>query len=243
MNTTLFGRVVFGASSVLYGIIALLWHDVDTWQALAKFWSLPLGTVVGDAVMVALIAGGVALLIPRSARLASIVLFVAYSLCALICIPGTLAGLKQFISYDPFFEQVAMVSGALAVIAATGAERRSAYYMTARIGLGLATVVFMVAQLMFLKFTASLVPSWLPPGQMFWTILTTIAFGLAAIALLANVKARLAASLMTAMLVLFGLLVWVPALVGHPQSHGNWSEFAINFQIAGAAWLVAQERS
>ena len=74
---------------------------------------------------------------------------------------------------------------------------------------------------------------------MFWTILTTIAFGLAAVAILINRQARLAMRLMTLMLALFGLLVWVPALIAHPEAHGNWSEFALNFLITGAAWLVS----
>ena len=74
---------------------------------------------------------------------------------------------------------------------------------------------------------------------MFWVTLTTIAFGLAAIALLIDRQARRAAYLMALMLVLFGLLVWVPILIAHPDKHFNWSEFALNFLIAGAAWLVA----
>jgi hypothetical protein len=28
----LYGRIVFGASAVLFGVIAVLWHDADTWQ-------------------------------------------------------------------------------------------------------------------------------------------------------------------------------------------------------------------
>ena len=48
--------------------------------------------------------------------------------------------------------------------------------------------------------TAALVPKWIPPNQMFWTILTTIAFALAAIAILINRQARLATRLMTLML-------------------------------------------
>jgi hypothetical protein len=34
METALHGRIVFGASVVLFGVIALLWCDSDTWQTL-----------------------------------------------------------------------------------------------------------------------------------------------------------------------------------------------------------------
>ena len=74
---------------------------------------------------------------------------------------------------------------------------------------------------------------------MFWAMLTTVAFGLAAIAILINRRARLAMHLMTLMLALFGVMVWVPLLIAHPRAHFNWSEFALNFLIAGAAWVVA----
>ena len=45
--------------------------------------------------------------------------------------------------------------------------------------------------------------------------------------------------LMTLMLVLFGVMVSVPRLIAHPKAHFNWSEFALNFLVAGAAWVVA----
>jgi hypothetical protein len=44
---------------------------------------------------------------------------------------------------------------------------------------------------------------------------------------------------MTLMLVLFALLVWVPRLITRPESHGNWSEFALTLLITGACWTVA----
>jgi hypothetical protein len=78
---------------------------------------------------------------------------------------------------------------------------------------------------------------------MFWTIVTTIAFGLAAVAILINRQARLAAGLMALMLALFGVLVWLPHLVAHPKAHFAWSEFTLTVLIAGAAWMVADLKS
>jgi hypothetical protein len=51
--------------------------------------------------------------------------------------------------------------------------------------------------------------------------------------------ALLAARLLTAMVVIFGLLVWIPLVVSDPRNHTNWSEFAETFAIAGAAWILA----
>jgi hypothetical protein len=36
MKTAFYGRIVFGASAILFGVIALMWHDPDTWQTLTE---------------------------------------------------------------------------------------------------------------------------------------------------------------------------------------------------------------
>ena len=68
-------------------------------------------------------------------------------------------------------------------------------------------------------------------------------FALAAIAILINRPARLAMRLMTLMLAVFGVLVWVPHLVTHPQSHFNWSECVLTFLVTGATWMVSEQTS
>ncbi|MVC24912.1 hypothetical protein D6V10_21105, partial [Vibrio cholerae] len=69
-----YGRIVFGASAVLFGVIALMWRDSDTWQTLRQIWSLPLGIIVGGCLMTLQIAGGMGMQHPRTARLSSVVL-------------------------------------------------------------------------------------------------------------------------------------------------------------------------
>lgn len=241
MNTQMYGRIVLGASAALFGIIALMWHDADTWQYTAALWSLPFGTVIGDCLMVVLIISGLGLPFPPVARLASIVFCVVNVIFTLTCVPVVIAHPTDYGPYVPLFEQLSVAVGAFAVYAAsiTDDARSAALGRTVRILLGVCTVSFALAQVVYFKFTASLVPTWIPLGPDFWTVLTTAAFGLAAIALLINVKARLATRLMTLMLALFGLLIWVPAVVTHPV-HNNWSEFAINFLITGAVWVIAE---
>ena len=95
MKTALYGRIVFGASAVLFGVIALLWHDADTWQNLQHIWSLPFGTIIGGCLMTAQIAGGIGIQHPRTARLASVVLCVVYLCFSLACIPDVIAASKS----------------------------------------------------------------------------------------------------------------------------------------------------
>ncbi len=241
MKTALYARILFGASAVLFGVIALMWHDPDTWQSLSTFWKLPAGNSVGAILMVAQIAGGILLVFPRGARSASIVLIVVYALFSLACIPGIVAAPRVFGQYDGFFEQFSLLCGVVAVYAATAGNAGQAATLgrAARLGFGVSVISFTLAQIVYLRVTSDLVPTWIPPNQMFWAILTTFAFALAAVAIVVNVRARLALRLLTLMLALFGVLVWVPRLIAHPEAHLNWSEFALNFLITGAAWLVA----
>lgn len=241
MKTALYGRILFGASAALFGVIALMWRDSDTWQSLHRILKLPFGAVAGACLMIALIAGGIGIAFPRTVRPASILLVVVYALFSLVCIPGIVAAPKVFGEYDGFFEQFSLLCGALALYVVANAKLRSpALSRAARIGFGLSIVAFTLAQVFYFKLTVDLVPTWIPPNRAFWAILTTIAFAFAALATLVNLRARLALRLMTLMVALFGVLVWVPLLATHPESHGNWSEFALNFLIAGAAWVVAE---
>jgi len=240
MKRVPYKRIVFGAAAVLFGVIALMWHDPDTWQSLRQLWSLPLGTVIGGCLMAAQIAGGIGMLHPRTVRGAAVVLSVVYLLFSLACIPGIIAAPSVYDSYGSFFEQFCLLCGAIALFAMTEANagRAVAFGRLARLGLGVCAISFALGQVVYFRFTTGLVPKWIPPSQTFWAILTTIAFGLAAIAILIYRQSKLAIRLMTLMLALFGVLVWVPRLVARPKAHLNWSEFALTFLIAGAASIV-----
>jgi len=245
VKKVLYGRFVFGASAVLFGVMALMWHDADTWQALQQIWSLPFGVAIGRCLMVAQIAGGIGLQHPRTARSASLILGVVYLLFSLSCVPAIVAAPSVYATYGSFFEQLSLLCGSIALLAATESNpaRWLALGRVARLGLGLCAISFTLSQIIYLRVTANLVPRWIPPDQMFWAILTTIAFALAAIALLIDRQVRLATRLMTLMLALFGVMVWIPRLTSHPEVHLNWSEFALTFLITGASWVVADLRS
>lgn len=240
-----YGRIVFGASAILFGVIALMWHDADTWQALHRILSLPFGATAGAALMIAQIAGGLGIVHPRTARPGSIVLIVVYAIFSLTCVPGIIAAPHAYEQYGSFFEQFCPFCGALAVYAVTAknAKQTAAAGQWARVGLGFCAISFALAQIFYFRFTSELVPTWIPPNQSFWATLTTIAFALAAIAILTDRHARLAIRLMALMLALFGALVWIPRLIAQPQAHLNWSEFALTLLIAGATAVVADRRS
>lgn len=243
MRAAPYGRIVFGAAATLFGAIALMWRDADTWQSLMRILDLPFGNAAGEVLMIAQIAAGLALVVARMVRRASLVLAVVYGVFALVCIPGIAGAPHTYAAYGSFFEQFSLLCGAVAAYATARSRAvRSGLARATRFGLGLCAVSFALAQAFYLHFTASLVPTWLPPSQTFWAYLTTAAFALAAIAMLVNVQSQLAIRSMALMIALFGVFVWVPRLIADPASHGYWSEFALTALIAGASWLVADAR-
>jgi len=225
------GRHVFGVAALAFGLITLAWQDYNGWHP-------PRYLVYAAAA--ALIFGGAAIQFPRTAKAGAAVLGAVYLVFALQCVPGIVAKPQIYNSWGNFFEQFSLVAGAAIVYARlSSAWSRETLNRIGRILLGICVASFTLEQAIYLHATASLVPKWLPPSQMFWAVTTTVLFALAAVALLANRMALLAARLLTMMLVIFGLIVWVPLLLSDPRNHTNWSETVETFAIAGTAWILA----
>jgi hypothetical protein len=224
------GRHVFGLAAFAFGLITMAWHDYNGWHQ-------PRYLVYAAAA--ALIFGGAAIQFPRIAKMGAAVLGVVYLVFALQCVPRVVAAPQIYNSWGNFFEQFSLVAGAVIIYARLSpAWSGKTLNHIGRILLGLCTASFTLEQAFYLHPTASLVPKWLPPSQMFWAVTTTVFFALAAVALLTNRMALLATRLLTMMLVLFGLLVWVPLLLSDPRNHSNWSETVETFAIAGTAWII-----
>jgi hypothetical protein len=225
------GRHVFGVAALAVGLITLAWHDYHDWPQLRY---------LVYAASAAQIFGGAAIQFRRTANAGAGVLGVAYLVFALLCVPGVVAKPQIYNSWGNFFEQFSLVTGAAIFFARMSAAwSRETLRRIGRILLGICTASFTVEQAVYLHATASLVPKWLPPSQMFWAATTTVLFALAAVALLTNRRALRATRLLTTMLVIFGLLVWVPLLLSDPHNHTNWSETAETYAIAGATWILA----
>jgi len=225
------GRHAFGVAALAFGLITLAWHDYNGWHQ-------PRYLIYAAAA--AQIFGGAAIEFRRTAKTGALVLAAVYLVFALLCVPGIVAAPRIYNSWGNFFEQFSLVTGPAIVFARlSSAWSRETLDRIGRILLGICAASFTLEQAFYLGATALLVPKWIPPSQMFWAVMTTVLFALAAVALLTNRMALLAARLLTMMVVSFGLLVWVPLVISDPHNHTNWSENAETFAIAGAAWILA----
>jgi uncharacterized membrane protein YphA (DoxX/SURF4 family) len=230
------GRYVYGGAAIGSGICALAWQDF------AAFGDLPHRRILIYIAATVEILGGLAVQWPRTARTGAVALGTIYFLFALLGVPVIIAHPLVYNGFGNFFEQLSLASGAVILYASSCSVASARAARLAQIGyysFGICVVSFALEQLFYLSETASLVPKWIPPGQMFWAIATTVAFALAAIALLTGFVARRAAQFTTAMIVGFELLTWLPTLFAHPHSFFNWSESMETLAIAASAWMVA----
>ena len=233
MAVTNLGRHLFGLASLAFGLIALAWHNYNDWDQLRYILNSVSGPVFLYTVAAAWIFGGSAIQFRRTAKTGAAALCVVYLVFALLCVPPIFAAPGIYDRWGNFFEQFSLVTGAALIYAPVTPNQ------IGRISLGLCAGSFALEQAIYLNNTIVLVPKWLPLDQKFWAMATTVAFILAAVALIANRMARLATRLLTIMLASLGLLVWVPLLVSQPRSRTNWSETAETFAIAGATWKLA----
>lgn len=184
------GRHVYGLGAAALGLIAFIWHDPNQWQQLLSLRNVPHREVLVYIAAAVQILGGIAIQWPKTARAGAITLGAVYLTFALLLTPAIAAKPQELYRWLNCFYELSLFSAAVIVYASFRRTEPEGARRAARVGcivFAICLVSFGVEQLVFLKRTASLVPKWIPPGQMFWTIATTIAFVLAALAILLRV--------------------------------------------------------
>lgn len=99
-------------------------------------------------------------------------------------------------------------------------------------------LIFGAQHFMFVDFVAALVPAFFP-ARWFWAYFTGAAMVAAGVSLIVNIKARLAAALLGAMLMGFILLIHIPKLASGDLSAMALTRFFQDAAIAAAAFMLA----
>ena len=234
---------IYGLGAIALGLTGLVWGDFAVvWQPAPNGYAGP--TPLGYAVAVIPLLAGLAMQWQRAAFYAAAALFVLYCLAIIFFdSPRGFAHPAEFGAWYGVLENSALAAAALIIctfyarIEAATAERLS---RIARVVFGICLIYFGLAHHFFLANTVSYVPAWLPPGQTFWAYATGAGHILAGIALICGVYSRLGAMLLTAMFIIFTILVHVPrVLISLPHNHFAWGENAVNIALIGSAWVVA----
>jgi len=236
------GWRVYGLGVVALAVVGFALGDFIPGQPVPPW--VPGRTVLAYAVAGFMLAAGAALQWRRATAWAAAALTAYCGLIVVVLMDGRMIARHagEYLAYSNTAEQLAIAAGGLIVFAEHG---RIAPELAARLALvgrkafGICAVLFGGAHFLYMNFTAPLVPKWLPPSQLFWGEATGVFHILGGLAILAGVKDRLAAILLTVMYAAFTPLVHLPMLAADPTSHGSWAENATNLVLTGAAWVVA----
>jgi len=233
------GYRVYGLAAIALGIIGVMWADfASVWQ--------PVPEHVPDRAMLAYLfaatelVSGLTLLWRRTAASGAITLAALFALgVVLLQLPKVVAHPLTPGSWGGVAEQSALVVGGLLAFAMATEIDSVAFYRVCWVLFGLCCLIFGMEHFAYETDTAQMVPKYLPYSQVFWARLTGAAHIAAGLGILSGIRARLAAQMLTAMFVVFQVLVHIPTLLHDPSTHFNWTINAINLALVGAAWIVA----
>ncbi len=230
------GHHFYGLGAIALGLITLFWHQIDS-----------LGNLSHPAILIYIIGaieliGGLAIQWDKAVRYGALMLCIVYLIFTLYLVPPIFKMPLVYFPWGNFFEELSILLGGVLVLASSDQNYPERAAMISKVAykcFGICTVSYSLYQLFYLHYTASLVPKWIPPSQMFWAIATTIVFAIAAYSILSGRSALLASRLLTIMFMCFCLLVWFPSCFNNPYKLTGWNSNAVTLAVAGSVWIVA----
>jgi uncharacterized membrane protein len=242
------GRLLFAVAITAFGAEHLICARFGQAVVPVIPW-IPANPILAYLTGFALVSAGLSIAINRRARLAAILLGILFLLCVLVLQISRVAVSPLDVGVRTrAFETLAMCGAALTLAGTLRLERRysprweSAANELIKLGpllFGTSSVVFGIDHFLVLGLIASLVPTWLPGGGLFWAYFTGAAFIAAGVSIATNWMARWAAALLGTMFLLWFLLLHAPRVVTLPRSHdpNEWSSAFIALGMCGGSWI------
>lgn len=229
----------YGLGALGLGVLGLAVGDFALqWQPVPK--EVPAREALAYLSALLLVACGLATIWRRTSAWGTLGLGAMYGVWVVVLhLPVALAGKPNDVgSWNAVAEALAPSLGGLV---AWAAARRPELAPAGRRLFGLCAVIFALAHFGYAKFTASMVPGWLPE-PLFWAYFTGGCHLAGGLALIAGVVPRLAASLLAAMYGLFALILHLPRVIAAPDQRIEWTMLFIALSLAGAAWNLRAAR-
>lgn len=232
------GRTLLGLGALGLGVISLLYADfATTWQPVPDWvpGRTPLAYVSGAL----LAAAGAALIVNRGARIAAVFIAAFLSFWGIVLqAPHVIAGEEA--AWLAPAEILAVAAGAWTLFwlgAADSSFRARAIQLGATF-FGLMLPIFGVAHFLYIAFTASMIPEWIP-YRVFWAWFTGAGHVAAGLSIVLGIVSRIGATLLAAMFSGFVLLVHIPRVIADIDNRTEWHLLSTALLLTGAAWIVA----
>ena len=234
------GMIGLGILALVYGDFALVWQPVAPW--------IPGRTVLAYGSGLIMLFGGVGLLLSATSAWSVRILFPYLIVWLLLKVPALLVAPQMEAVWLGFGELAVLMTGGWVLFAELAGLRQGSplTFAAGEKGVHLARMLCAVSlipiglsHLVYVKETAELVPAWLP-YRVGWAYLTGAGQIACGLGVLFSILPRLAARAEAAMVSLFTLLVWGPAILAAPKTRLPWTAFFISWAIASSAWIIAQ---
>jgi uncharacterized membrane protein YphA (DoxX/SURF4 family) len=224
------GALLLGAVGIWFGDFAMQWQGVPKWIP-----AMPFAYVSG---LILVVGGGLILARREKPGAAVLASFFGLWVVAFHLWP-TLRNFHSIGAWNAPAESGFLAMGGLALFASSLADPlRATALRLARILAGACAMVSGSAHFNYIEFTATFVPAWIPPTQLFWAWATGFGHLLAGFALVSDTCARLAATCLAGMMGSFALLLHLPRVIATPGAHAEWIMLGMSSALAGAAWLI-----
>ena len=234
------GRIFIAISLVVFAIQHFLYANfvatlVPAWISGRLFWAYFVG--------VAFIAAAIGAVVPKMTRPAGILLGILFFLFVVtLHIPRIAAHSRDGNEWTSGFVALGICGGAWILAGATSSkdERQStvSFPKVGRYFFALAMLAFGVQHFINEKLTIRVGPPWFP-GRPIWAYLTGAAFVLSGVAILLGQKARLAATLLGAILFLLFLFLHIPRILVNLHDPGPWTSGFEILALCGSALVLA----
>lgn len=241
MTDKTFGWRVYGLGIIALAVICLIWGDFHGGQPVPK--TFPARTTLAYVVASFMLVSGIALEWRRTTMWAAAALAAYFGIIVVLVmnVRLVLRNLEIYGAYDSMAEQVAITVGAIIIwasLADLDAAKSTRIIRIAQIAFGICAIFFGGAHFVYMNLTAPLIPKWLPPTQLFWGYATGVFHIAGGLAIIMNIRARLAAILLAVMYAIFTVIALPPGLLAKSSFFG-WTEIATSVILVGVAWVVA----
>lgn len=233
---------IYGAGVAAVAVVDLALGTFDPMQPVPE--ALPGRTALVYGASLLVLLAGLAIMWRRTTAWSAAVLTIYFTVIVCLLENGRVivAHLAEYGAFFGLVEGLALAAAALIIFSSSAEIQPILAHRLARVGqltFGACALFFGGAHFVYPEATIALVPTWLPPSQVFWAYATGFCHVAGGIAILTGIQARLGAYLLTIMYAAFTPLVHVPLLLSDPSKHFFWTENVLNIALVGVAWVVA----
>jgi hypothetical protein len=222
------GTIALALGTMGMGVLCLVYASLDAhWQRGLDAWTTAPLAYANGAI---LIAASAALLVSRTAKYGGFALAAFLALWALLNAPRVIAGEEA-----AWLAPAEILAVAFGAWIAAGAEKG---LRIIQILFGLCAITFGAAHFLYLDFTASMIPAFIP-FHLFFAAFTGGGHVAAGLSLMSGILAWLGSALLALMFSLFVVLLHIPRVLADPANRIEWTMLCHATVLTGAAWLIA----